>query len=365
MLRRALLTFQVGCVLGQSPTGDRFGPHTVLGGTPPIDALCQPFCKAKTHGWEKLCSWAGCGICPECAPLQQPQPNCSPFCASKTHGWEKICNWSGCAGCSECEPGSGSGEEASGEEGSGEEGSGSSECQGFCAAKTQPWDALCSWTGCGGCTECMLPPLEYNPTMPPLVTGPPAPVCKAFCETKTQAWDKKCNWGGCNGCSECGAEPECKPFCETKTQPWSQKCSWNGCSACGDMCNSGSGEDLGDGDYGSGEASSGEEGSGSGEEGSGGEACLVPAPTQDSKSCHDKPASYDGFVSGTSPAHILETCRQMCRDDPACNYLSFWQPLPRSLGRNAWCRLTASCDNFWPGRNPKSHDIYVIPKACL
>ncbi|EOD25771.1 hypothetical protein EMIHUDRAFT_205889 [Emiliania huxleyi CCMP1516] len=317
MLRRALLTF-AGCVLGQSPTGDRFGP---LGGTPPIDALCRPFCKGKSHGWEKLCSWAGC------------------------------------AGCSECAQGSGSGEE-----GSGEEGSGSWECQGFCAAKTQYWDALCSWTGCGGCTECMLPLLEYNPTMPPLVTGPPAPVCKAFCETKSQAWDEKCTWGGCNGCSECGAESECKPFCETKTQPWSEKCSWNGCSAC---CNSGSGDDLGDGGYGSGEDSSGEEGSGSGEEGSGGEACPVPAPTQDSMSCRDEPASYDGFVSGTSPDHILETCKQKCRDDPACNYLSFWQPLPRSLGRNAWCRLTASCDNFWPGRNPRSYDIYVIPKACL
>ncbi|EOD05149.1 hypothetical protein EMIHUDRAFT_220254 [Emiliania huxleyi CCMP1516] len=58
-----------------------------------------------------------------------------------------------------------------------------------------PWDARCSWAGCGGCTEC----------------GAES-ECKPFCEDKTQAWDDKCTWEGCNGCSECGAESECKPF---------------------------------------------------------------------------------------------------------------------------------------------------------
>ena len=90
---------------------------------------------------------------------------CNPFCEKKTDPWESLCTWNGCYGCSECyvPPAS------------------PPQCQGFCAAKTQPWDTRCSWAGCGGCTECMLPP-----------PSPPAPACRSFCEDKTQAWDDKC-----------------------------------------------------------------------------------------------------------------------------------------------------------------------------
>ena len=54
-----------------------------------------------------------------------------------------------------------------------------------------------------------------------------------FCEDKTQAWDEKCTWTGCTGCTECIVpEPECKPFCEDKTQDWDDKCTWKGCNGC-------------------------------------------------------------------------------------------------------------------------------------
>ena len=88
----------------------------------------------------------------------------------------------------------------------------------------------------------------------------------------------------------------------------------------------------------------------------------MPQPTQQGRSCRDA-ASFDDFVDGTSPAQLLETCVSMCDADPTCNYLSFWQPLTGSPGTKAWCRLTATCDDFWPSDVP--YDIYVIPMTCL
>ncbi|EOD37943.1 hypothetical protein EMIHUDRAFT_224944 [Emiliania huxleyi CCMP1516] len=50
----------------------------------------------------------------------------------------------------------------------------------FCARKTQPWPDLCSWSGCGACTECFPRPPPLPPASP-LPLPPPTPALTAGC----------------------------------------------------------------------------------------------------------------------------------------------------------------------------------------
>ena len=64
---------------------------------------------------------------------------------------------------------------------------------------TQPWEEKCEWVGCGGCTECSVPP-----------PSPPA-QCKTYCAYRTHPIEEKCEWSGCNGCGECELSPHPPP----------------------------------------------------------------------------------------------------------------------------------------------------------
>ena len=78
-------------------------------------------------------------------------------------------------------------------------------CRAWCAKKTDTWDELCTWNGCRACTECPVvsqPQIEPPPAPPPL-SPPPPPFCPAFCARKTDTWDVLCTWDGCGTCTEC------------------------------------------------------------------------------------------------------------------------------------------------------------------
>ena len=95
--------------------------------------------------------------------------------------------------------------------------SGSEACAKVCADKTHPWTELCSWNGCGACSQCSeLPPALA--LAPPPATPPPQ--CKTFCERKTHPWTERCSWNGCGSCSECSVpEPPSPSLCTECSDP--------------------------------------------------------------------------------------------------------------------------------------------------
>ena len=195
---------------------------------------------------------------------------CAKFCADKTHPWTELCSWNGCGACSQCSelpPALALAPPPA---------SPPPQCKTFCEHKTHPWTERCSWNGCGACSQCSeLPPvLALAP--PP---APPPPQCKTFCERKTHPWTERCSWNGCGACSECSVpDPLCKTFCEQKTHPWTERCSWNGCGSCSE--------------------------------------CSVPEPPSPSlcTECSD-PCAADILCASTEASHLIDFSRATLRNN--------------------------------------------------
>ena len=41
---------------------------------PADEPQCRNFCTKKTHGWEEMCTWSGCGACTSCDVPEEDPP---------------------------------------------------------------------------------------------------------------------------------------------------------------------------------------------------------------------------------------------------------------------------------------------------